>query len=168
MTSPKTIVESNVRPLLTGHLFHAPIEQMNLAERLEAYVVIQFVEKKVEERKELLRLRLLEDIRQIGTPTEQGGHTAEGGGIQAIREKRPSTKPDEKMLIQLLEKHSIPSEKAFDKVVTSVPSPSKIAKLVENGFIPEAEAGPLYKVVYALKVTPGQELRDLLKDAEGK
>mgnify|MGYP006274436553 CR=1 FL=1 len=144
--------------------FAAPVDQLSLAERVEAYAAVHHVEEIAKARREALRDPLLKDAEK-GTATDKGGFKLNVGEHTVLKERRTASAPDEKKLMALLESKGLPVDKCFDKVTILQPNPSKVNALVEMGHLTEEEARDLYKVTYALVVRPGAELEALLENA---
>jgi hypothetical protein len=153
----KTVVE-----LKASAPFSESIEKMSVADRVEAYAIIQDVQDAAKDRRESLRESLLEYAAQHGIPNEKGGHKLVVGDHTVLRERRTSSSPDEKKLTALLEAKGIPLEKAFDKVTVFEPNVSKLNALVATGHLAEDDVKALFKVNYALVVHPGASLVESL------
>jgi len=144
--------------------FETPTAALSLAEQVEAYAAIHFIEEVSKGRREVIRESLLVEADK-GDVTEKGGFRLSVNNHTVIKEKRVASAPDEKALMALLESKKLDITKAFDKVSVHVANPSKVALLVENGHLTEAEAKALYKVTWALVVKPSGELESLLESS---
>jgi len=160
------LIPVEVQPLTSGQVFHAPVASMSYPERVEAYAAMQFIEKKVKARKDELHARVLDDTAQVGKADPEKGHfVAEVDGTHVTREKRIGNAMDEKKLDLLLEKAGVDSDSVYDKVVVRQLNPSKVEALVATGKLNATEVEALRKVTYALKVSPGGALAEMLEEA---
>lgn len=144
----------------------APIENFTTGAAAQAYLLLNVMESVIEERKKALRDRLLADAEEKGTTTDNGSQTLDADGNSVTREKREKHTLKEKKVAALLEKHGLNMEDGFDKVVTWVPSPTKLKHLVEVGAIPVEELEGLTDVVWAIRVTPSEVFGKLLDEAK--
>ncbi len=167
-TKLATLVNTEVRPLTSGEVMHAPVEKLSLGERVEAFAILQWMEKKLEERKAALRERLLADAEQVGKPNEKGGFKISHEGCAVTKEARTSKSPNDGELRALLTEASIGAEQVFDKVMVEQFNPSKLEQLVSLGKLDAEAVKALYKVTYALKVSPSESIELLLEEATQK
>lgn len=164
MTDKTPSIAAIVHVLTHRGEFEKPTAELSLAEQVEAYATIHFIEEISKGRREVIRESLLVEADK-GEATEKGGFRLPVGNHTVIKERRVASAPDEKQLMALLEKKKIATAQAFDKVTVHVANPSKVALLVENGQLTEEEAKALYKVTWALVVKPSGELESLLESS---
>jgi hypothetical protein len=162
MTTPN--IAAVVHVLTHRDEYAKPAAELSLTEKTEAYAALHFIEEVSTSRREALRENLLV-CADKGSLTEKGGRRLEVGDHLILKEKRVATAPDEKKLLALIESKKIAMTSAFDKISVHVPSPSKIAALVETGHLTKEEAADLYKVTWALVVKPSGELEGLLESS---
>lgn len=155
-----------IEALTTGQVFHAPVEKLSYPERVQALEAVKFVINKVTERKEALRVRVLDDTETVGKPADKGNFRADVDGTVVIRERRVEKVPKPEKLALLLEKSGLPLNAVFDEVVVQQLNPSKLEDLIEKGKLKREDVDELRDVTFALKVTPGGELASLLQEAE--
>jgi len=164
MTDKTPSIAAIVHVLTHRDEYAKPATDLTLAEQVEAYAAIHFVEEVSKGRREAIRETLLVEAEK-GEVTEKGGYRLPVGNHTVIKEKRVASAPDEKALMALLESKKLDVTNAFDKVSVLVPNPSKVALLVENGQLTEAEGKALYKVTWALVVKPSGDLESLLESS---
>jgi hypothetical protein len=162
----KEWISTEVKPFLAGFIFHAPLESMVAAEIAEAWVILDFIEKFVIQRKKALRERLLNEAEENGTETDKGGKSLVLNGIKVTREKRIATEPDEKQIEDYIMNHDIPIENVFDEVKTRVLNPSKLEGLIKTGYISRSFVESTRKITWALKMTASKELKIKLENAQ--
>lgn len=160
-----SLVESELKPMSSGEVLHADIEKMSFVERNITYSLVQWMQDRLEKRRELLRLRLLEDVAQVGTANEKGSKefTHTHGTIRA--EKRVAKLPEDAKFKTLLAVAGIPESSVYDEVKTKVLNPSKVQALIEVGKLKESDVDALKKVSYALFVEPAEEVDLMLEEA---
>ncbi len=159
------LVESEVRPLSGGEVMHAEIEALSVEQRIEAYAVIQWMEKRLAERKKILNTRMKTDVESVGLLTEKGHRRFEHHGSVCTVEKRVAKIPDENELNMLVAMKSLDEKQVYDQQILKVANPSKINALVAVGKLTQEEADKLYKVTYALTVDPSEEITRVLTEA---
>lgn len=157
-----------VRPLVSGYALHAPVKEMPITHVVQAWAVLDFLEKRVKDRKAELRLRLLDEAEDNGKPTDKGGQRLFIDGSTVLREKRVSKTPAEDVVDRLLEEGSLEREAAYDERTVEVLNPSKLRLLVESGAMDEDELEEAKKISWALKVFPSTELQEVLGVAADK
>lgn len=164
-----SLVSTECRPLTGGEALHTPIPEMTTAEAATAWTMLDFIEDRVKARKEALRERLLEEVKNNGSQTDKGGSRLMVEGVaQIIREARVAKVPSEEDLRTLLHAKAIDPSEAFTQKVTEAIDPSKLAALVATGKLKEEEIKVLLKTVWAMKVHPAEALNALLKTAEAR
>lgn len=164
MTDKTPSIAAIVHVLTHRDEFAKATADLTLAEQVEAYAAIHFIEEVSKGRREAIRETLLVAADK-GEETEKGGFRLAVEHHMVIKEKRVASAPDEKQLLALLEAKKLDVTAAFDKVSVLVPNPSKVSLLVENGQLTEAEGKALYKVTWALVVKPSGELEGLLESS---
>ena len=152
MKSLTSLIADEVSPLSSGEVLHADIEKMSLTERIQSYEIIQFLEKKLEERKKALNLRLKEDMKQVGKTTEKGHLAFNLNGTDIVVERRETKLPKEPDLRAFMETHKIKEEEIFDTVTIIQFNPSRVESLINLGRMKRADYDALRKPTYALTV----------------
>ena len=164
MTDKTPSIAAIVHVLTHRDEFAKATTDLTLTEQVEAYAALHFIEEVSKSRREAIRETLLVAADK-GEETEKGGFRLPVEHHMVIKEKRVASAPDEKQLLALLEAKKIATSNAFDEVKILVPNPSKVARLVETGWLTEAEAKALYRVTWALVVKPSGELEGLLESS---
>jgi hypothetical protein len=157
-----------VRPLVGGYALHAPVDAMPVSHVVQAWAVLDFLEKRISDRKSELRLRLLKEAETGGKPTDKGGQRLFVDGSTVLRERRISKTPAEDVVERLLAEGDIEREKAFDTRTVEVLNPSKLHLLVEMGLLDGDELEAAKKISWALKVFPSTDLQEVLASATEK
>lgn len=150
-------------PLLSSAALRSPLDELSLLQQIEAYRVLDEVEKKAKKRKEAIRDKLLAATEKSGTVTDKGGQELLVGGNRVLREKREATQPDDEGVVALMNAATIPLVEAFDEVKTFKLNPSKLEFLVKTGRIKAADVSKLHKVSWALRVQASKELNEALE-----
>lgn len=145
--------------------FVEAVKALTLSEAVEAYLVSYATEEVGKNRRDAIRLRLLDAAIADGVPNDKGGHRLDVEGHTVVRERRVASSPDEKKLFALLEKSGLKVEDAFDKVTVLQPNPSKLSALVDNGVLAEEDVKALYRESIACFVSPNGEMEELLENA---
>ncbi len=152
--------------LTSGAIMQAPIASFTTGGASQAYLLLNLMEGIIKKRKEELRERLLGEAEVSGSETETGSFKLDADGNTVIRERRESHKLKDEAVSALLEKHGLTMEQGFDKVVTWVPSPTKLAHLVEIGALTKEAVDDLTEVGWAIKVVPSDAFAKLIDEAK--
>lgn len=161
-------IETEVQPLLLGEAMTCELDDLEVDQLVEIWVLIDQCLKALDERKKAVRERLLKEAEEHGTLNDRGGQKLRVGGAAegttVVREKRVASEPDEKGLRSLLEETGIKFAEAYSKVTKTVVDQSKVQNLVNLGKLKENDIDALKKVTWALRVYPAEELVDLLDE----
>lgn len=144
----------NTMNFLHGPEMKTPITQLNIEHVAAAFHAIAKVEKAVKDRREELRLKLLDYAERNGTVTDKGGYEIEIAGLQVLRETRRDSTPSIDGLKELLKEANLPVSSAFDVIKVEQLNPTKLAALVEAGKLDEDKVEGLHKLTAALRVKP--------------
>lgn len=149
-------IDAEVRPLMEGYVLNASIaEDLTAAADLaEVFAVLQFLEQKIDERKKVIRQRLLYKAEQTGVSTDKGGQFIKTAFGSITREKRISKMPEEADIKILLGQNDVPFEDAFSEQKKMVLDPSKLEQLVMTGKLLKDAVESARRVTYALKFKP--------------
>jgi hypothetical protein len=158
-------VREQVLPLGRGAVVQTEIPQLSLEELVKAYAILDQLLKRLETRKDALRAKLLQEIEVHGTQNDKGGFKLRVEDVVCLKEKREGKVPEREPLLALLQAESIAMDSVFDAVTIYEINPSKIEHLVSIGKLQQDKLDALKKVTWALKVTPGADLLELLDEA---
>jgi hypothetical protein len=158
-----------------------PIAELTPEERLEIYAVLGYLSKRIKERLDELRPTVLEDTQVRGKPVidKTGKSTGsirllDSSGTEALDKRTDGKEPDQDRLFALLEAKKIRVDLAYDLVQTYTYSNSKVARLIDRGFLTVEEVEALKKTTHALTVKASpmliermdQRIRGQLPDPE--
>ena len=146
-------------------VLYGDAKDLSSAEALQAWKLLEFVEKQIETRKAVFRERMLRDAEQHGDVTAKGSHEMSTSAGEIVREKRMS-RPDKSRLLALLGSKGIDALEGCDEVKELKVNPSKVDHLVETGRLGEDEVEELRKVTWALRVRPDKTLKRALEEAK--
>ena len=158
----------SVRGLDLPRVFQEPPEGFTDAEATSAWATLDLLEKAVKERKETLRLSLLQRAQEHGTKGESGSFTAEFDGIKVIKEFRQNKLPDAAVVEEALKEAGLEYEDGFSAEMKWTLDPSKVEFLVKGGKINAEKVEASKRVTYALKVKPDKEMKSQLEAARRK
>lgn len=162
---PKVAILSEVAPLASGQILLDDVAEMSMVEAVYAFHAVDQLGKALEVRREQLREFLLNQAKASGEATEGGGQSLEVHGSTVLRERRQNQSPDAEMLKAVLQADGIEVEACFDEVKSLQFNPSKLKFMIDTGKIDPAKVEPLKKVSWAIRVTPSDELKKLMKHA---
>lgn len=151
-------------------IFAAPVSKMTPEERVNAHAILNFLSKRIDERLAELREPILEDARargrdvtaKDGKPTGSKKLNLNGAEVQARR--TVGKEPDPTKMYALLTERGLTVDQAYDLKKNYVYNPSKVERLVENGFLTAAEIDVLKKITNVLVVEGSKELMELLEE----
>lgn len=157
--------EEEAQPLLQGLIMHASGDGLDLDGTTELYALIEFLQKKLKNRRETIREAILEYVKQYGKDTDNGGHRLVTKDQHEIsREVRVAKDPDPDALIELLKAKGIDTSKAFDEVTVLELNPSKLDYLLKVGALEKEDVDKLRKKSEALKVKPSSDMKKRLEE----
>ena len=165
--NPKSAVNREVTPLGQGVMMQVDPRAVPLADVVVSYAALNHVSKVIEKRKDALKPHLLSQAETHGTLTDKGHRVLEVGPEKVTRERKLTSEPDEDKLKLLLETKGIDLMEAFDEVKAVVLNASKLEYLVQIGKLKAEEVEALRGESFALRVTAGPELQELLIAACG-
>lgn len=156
-------VASEVLPLIKGRTFRAAVDVMKDDELLEAWAIVSFLEKQIEERKAKLRKRLIDRANLKGSPYEDkqgqpGGVLLESGGHRVRVQRRVSALPNEEVFRRILADAALPAQEAFTPVTKDVLDMSKVAQLISVGKLSADDVESARDVNYSLTVKVSEEM----------
>lgn len=151
-----------------------PVSEMTTEERVRAHAILNFLSKRIDARLAQLREPILTDaqenglpiIAKNGKPTGTRKLTVNGSDVQA--RKTVSKEPDAAKMYTLLESKGLDVLKAYDSCKNYVYNPSKVDKLIENGFLTADEVEDLKKTTHTLIVEGSYELMNWLEERTWK
>lgn len=160
-------VEQELGPIGAGSLLKTDLDALNLEELIQSFASLDKLSKAVEDRKKLLRERLMSRLETEGTPTEAGHASLKTALGSATREKRRASTPNEAEAMALLEANGLLLSEGFDEKKVLVANPSKFEHLVNVGKLPAEAVEALRGETFALKVQPAGKLKDILSSIFG-
>jgi len=156
----------SVRGLDLARAFQEPTESLTDEEATSAWAAIDLLEKAAKERKEALRVSLLERVQKSGAEDSKGSFKANFEGVEVIREKRQGKLPEAAVVEACLKEAGLEYEDGFSAEMKWTLDPSKVEFLVKGGKIDAAKVEASKLVTYALKVKPDQAMKDQLSAAK--
>lgn len=167
----ENLAHEEVSPLMGGTLMNGGVSEDTDAETLlTMFSLLDYAEKRIEKRKEVIRKHLLHIANENGVKTEKGGKVLilddEGTprilrGSSITAEIRRSALPDEGAIEKMLLSKSIPLTKAFTTKRVRVLDPSRLKALVEVGALSAKAVAAAHSENEALKCRPSTELKSL-------
>lgn len=142
---------------------------MTSDDKARAHATLNYLNKIIEKRLKTLRMPLLSEAGKKGEnvvgvdsqPTGSKRMTVDG---YRVYDKVTVTKePDSIKLDQLLSLRGIRKEEVYDKVYELVFSPSKVKRLIDHGYLKQAEIDELRTTTHALTVDPIGEKKHQLE-----
>ena len=150
-------------PLARHAIMNDPPKTMTTEEQVDAWVVLDWLEKQIEPRKAALREELLAKAAK-GVHKSASSTSMMVSETEVSCEQRPAKLPEEGPFRQLLEEKHLNETDAFSSVSVLKMDPSKINQLIAVGKLKEDEVERLKKVTLALKVAPGPTVKTLLEN----
>ena len=158
-------IDREVRPVLSGKAMTAPTEILTVPEMLEAYCMLDYIEKAISDRKKAFREPLLAYAEAHGTELPKGGSKATLEGCTIEKQKRQGKEPEREKMLALIKKRELQPTEVYDEVKQFVYNPSKTNHLVEIGKLSEEEITALCSVKFALLVKASADAKTLLEEA---
>ena len=145
-----------------GPLFQHNPNEVEPEVAVAAYQVLNTLSKMIEDRKSLYRDKLLSLAESTGAPTEKDGQEASLDSNRVLRERRRESKPNEAKLREMMSAKGVPLVECFDEVKDLRVNLTKLEYLVDIGKLNKKEVDELYKITWALKVSPSPVVKKLL------
>jgi hypothetical protein len=161
----KSVIHRELSPLGQGNVLHSDPKEISTSNAVLSYAILNFLDKRVEERKKVLKAVLMPLAETRGIENDKGHRELEVGQEKIIRERKQSAGPNEDKLKTLLATKGIDMSEVYDEVKTVVLNPSKLEFLVSVGKLDKEEVEALRDESFSLKVVEGPELKALLKAA---
>lgn len=167
MSAIEKKIETEVKPLTSGQLYHADIKtQMSVADRGTAFAILKAILDKAEKRKEALRVQLIEDVKSLGVKDpEKNNIKLKTDGVGLRVDMRQGHVPEQEGLALLLEKAGLSMDDVSDKVIVQQFNASKLNHYIAIGKIKEEDVKALCKVTPALFAEPTEALQQLITEA---
>jgi hypothetical protein len=158
-------VDRELRPMMSGKALTAPLEILTVPEMLDAYCILDHLEKAIAARKKAFRDPLLAYAEANGEELPKGGSKAVLEGTTVERQKRQTKEPEREKMLALVQKRDMDPTEVYDEIKQLVYNPSKTNHLVETGKLSGEEVDALCPISFALKVTKSADMKTLLKGA---
>jgi hypothetical protein len=165
--SVASVIKNELSPFGQGRVMQADPREVPLTDVTVSYAVINHLQKVIGARKKQLKPHLMSQAETHGETTDKGGSLLAVGEEKIVRERRLSSEPNEDKLRALLETNGLAILDCFDEVKSVKLNPSKLQYLIDIGKLKKEEVEGLRDEVFALKVDPGPELKELLLAACG-
>jgi hypothetical protein len=163
----QSVIKNELAAIGQGKMMQADPREVPLSDVTVSYAALNHLEKVIGARKKQLKPHLMSQAETHGEVTDKGGSLLAVGDEKIVRERRLSSEPNEDKLRALLETNNIGILECFDEVKTVKLNPSKMQYLIDIGKLKKDEVEGLRDEVFALKVDPGPELKELLLAACG-
>jgi len=136
---PLPRMAADVRPMVMGAAMSLDAWDSSTEEAAAAWIVLNEVKQRAEDKLKVLRERLMEEVGADGDVTAKSGYSLQIGEARFLKERRQEQLPNAELLRKVLEEAKVPADAAFTRQVSYVVDPSKLEALVATGKL-KAEA----------------------------